>query len=176
MILLSDLTTGDKIQIIAQFVTLTAALIGAIIAARTSLKVLSIQRDDIKRNFCLELKKQLDLPEMFACRYEAWRKLDEGKFDSITTVHDLLHSTDYDNKVSIVLHFFESLEYYCERNMVDTELAYKLFGRVYKMWYDRLIKKLTLDEKSQSYTNWFNNLTSLGKRFEEISAQQQGSR
>lgn len=45
----------------------------------------------------------------------------------------------------MVLHFFESLEYYCEQKMIDQELAAKIFGRVYKMWYERLIKNMMID-------------------------------
>lgn len=154
-------------EFIGIILTLVGSLATAVLATRTSLRVLKTQRADIKKNLCLELKKHFDSPDIFKSRYAAWQKLHNKELENIKTVSELFQCGKYDNDISIVFHFFESLGSYCSEGMIDLVLAKKFFYRTYKMWYDGLISKLTIDDKSKDYESWLNNLKYLEKIFFE---------
>ena len=146
-------------------ITLIAALLSGCISTWTAFKVLSIQRSDSKSLFCIELKRQFDSEEMFKCRFNSWNKLKAGKYSSYKSLDQLLKSSNWEHELSYVIHFFESLEYYCVKEMVDVELAKNLFARPYRIWYNGLIKKLDSTESDTDYQLWLQALNQLGRRF-----------
>ena len=150
--------SSDWIQPAGLFVTLIAAALSAYWASRSAYLLAQDRGREEKRQFCFELQTQFDSPQMFDCRYKAWQKLDKGDFASVTNVSQLLSSSHWTFEVSTVIHFFESLNRYCDEGLVDSELATKLFGRTYQLWYDRLLSHLAVDESALSYREWFSGI------------------
>jgi hypothetical protein len=158
------LSLNEIIQLGAVVVTLLAALVTTTVAAVVSIRLARQQRLDTKRQFCFELQRQFDSPRMFQCRFTAWRMLENGDFNSIRTVGELFKSEKWTFEVSAVIHFFESLERYCGEGLVDEKLASQLFGRTFIMWYERLLKRLTVDERSEAYAPWVDAVRKLHTR------------
>lgn len=156
---------GD-LETIGVIASVSVALASTLIAAGLSIVLARRARRDAKRAFCFELLKHFDNPEMFRFRFQAWQKLKNGDFDDIKTVSELFASPHWCVEVSAVVHFFESLESYCEHDLVDVDLACKIFSRPYAMWYGNIIGKLVLDEASLPYANWHARLKSLNDRLD----------
>jgi hypothetical protein len=165
-------TLGDYVQIVGLAVALAAAFISALLSSRTALLLAKDRGREERRQFCFHLQSQFDSPPMFECRYKAWTKLVKGDFDSIKTVSELLNSPHWTYEVSTVIHFFESLNRYCDEDLVDPCLAVKLFGRSYELWYQGVLARLTLDPAAESNRSWFYEIRAFHVRVDPVNAPQ----
>jgi hypothetical protein len=155
---------ADYFQMAGIFVTLLAAVLSAYWASRSAY-LLAAQREKIEaRQFCFELQRQFDSPEMFRSRYSAWQKLNSGSLAGIKNVSELLSSEHWTADVSTVIHFFESLSRYCDEGLVDGPIAAKLFGRSYDLWYQGLLGRLELDAAAATSHDWFEGIRAFHKR------------
>ncbi len=151
-------------SVAAALVSLAGALAAALMAGNVSRSLAAERRRDERRTFCLHLQQQFDSPEFFRCRYEAWKKLNRGDFAGVRTLSDLLHGEHWTPEVSAVFHFFESLNRYCEEELIDAELAGKLFGRSYDMWFRGVLARIEVDPAAEGYRPWLDGVRALGTR------------
>ena len=158
------LRTSDLIAIGGAVVSLIGALATAIIAARSATSLATARSQEERRNFCLHLQQQFDSPEFFRCRYKAWQKLNSGDFKDPVKLSELLNSEHWTPEVSTTIHFFESLNHYCAENLIDEELAAKMFGRSYEMWWQGLLGRIEIDEAGESYRAWLDGVRALHDR------------
>lgn len=147
----------DLIQIITNLIT-------AAIAALVAWRIFLGQRNDAKRQFCFELQRQFDSPEMFKCRYEAWRLLNSSAFIGVTTTDQLVAHANYTVQLSTVLHFFETLDHFADQGLIDVKLAGKMFNRTYQLWYEKLIKDLA-PSADQNLQIWMASIKGLNARW-----------
>jgi hypothetical protein len=129
-----------------------------------SRRLAAARRGEEKRNFCLHLQQQFDSPEFFRCRYKAWEKLNRGDFEGPIKLSELLSGEHWTSEVSTTIHFFESLNRYCRENLIDEELAAKLFGRSYEMWWQGLLGRIEIDEAGEHYRDWLEGIQALHDR------------
>ncbi len=153
----------STVAIIAAGVSLLGAFITAAAASITSLRLARSQDRNEKRKLCLNLQQQFDSPAMFRHRYDAWKKIEMADLPHRITVRELFDK-HWDESVSAVVHFFESLEQYCGQNLIDEDLAVALLGRPYMLWNDKLLSRLAIDDSSRYYLPWVTGVRAFGKR------------
>ena len=162
---------SEVVAIGGALVSMAGALIAALIAAQTSQRLATARSREERRNFCLHLQQQFDSPEFFQCRYRAWQKLNDGDFNAPIKLSELLRSEHWTPEVSTTIHFFESLNRYCSEGLIDEELAAKLFGRTYAMWWQHLIGRIEVDEAGEPYRKWLEGVQALHARVVRASDQ-----
>jgi hypothetical protein len=163
------LGTSDLIAIGAAVISMIGAIVAGIIAAGSAKRLAAVRSSEERRHFCLHLQQQFDSPELFRCRYKAWQKLNHGDFEGPVKLGALLNGEHWTPEVSTTIHFFESLNRYCEENLIDEELATKLFGRSYEMWWQGLLGRIEVDEAGQPYRAWLDSVRALHGRIVPLS-------
>jgi len=158
------LRASDMIAIGAAVVSLAGAMIAAFMANGASKRLAFARSREERRHFCLHLQQQFDSPEFFQCRFKAWQKLNNGDFNPPIRLGELLHGEHWTPEVSTTIHFFESLNRYCDEDLIDEELATKLFGRSYEMWWRGLIGQIIVDEAGEPYRDWLHGIQALHGR------------
>ncbi len=158
------LRASDVIAIGGAVVSLAGALIAAFIANEASRRLAIARSKAERRHFCLHLQQQFDSPEFFRCRFKAWQKLNKGDFTKPMRLSELLHGDHWTPEVSTIIHFFESLNRYCDEDLIDEELATKLFGRSYEMWWHGLIGHIVVDQAGEQYRDWLGSVQALHSR------------
>lgn len=153
----------SMVAIIAAGVSLFGALLTAAAATITSLRLAKSRERAEKRALCLNLQQQFDSPPMFKHRYQAWKTIEDANLPERLSVGDLFENY-WDESVSAVVHFFESLEQYCGEDLIDRDLAVALFGRPYQLWDDILLSRLEVDEGSQYYLPWLTGVRAFRER------------
>jgi hypothetical protein len=140
------------------------ALAAGMIAAGSARRLAAARSSEVRRSFCLHLQQQFDSPELFRCRYKAWQKLNNGDFKDPVKLSELLNGEHWTSEVSTTIHFFESLNRYCAEKLIDEELATKLFGRSYEMWWQGLLGRIEVDEAGEPYRAWLDGVRALHDR------------
>ena len=153
----------STIAVVAAGLSLFGALVTAGIATLTSVLLARANTVSERRRLCFALQQQFDSPAMFHHRFEAWKTIEEAALPTELSVRDLFDN-HWDESISAVVHFFESLEQFCGQDLVDKDLAVTLFARPYTLWNDKLLARLQVDETSQYYLPWLTGIRAFGNR------------
>lgn len=154
---------NTTIALVAAVLSLIGAFATAVIATLTAVVLARSNERNEKRRLCLLLREEFDGAPMFHHRYEAWKSINAANLPAEVTISELFER-HWDEHVSAVVHFFESLEQFCGQGLIDPDLAVTLFARPYRLWHDLLLSRLRVDAKSEYYLPWLTRIGDFAKR------------